>query len=176
MSEVNRFVVEVVGRLNEAHEVTVSRVSSALGLEESRAAALVARMPGVITRPTGEDRAMKVALRLQEAGVPALHRPIAEHEDPFKTAERPAARVEPATPREVPSLDATHHDAEPDPKLTPMSEAGFGAADIVIPTHTPAGERPRPRATFVEAGSTAGPSTGWWRWSTPCCSGPATCC
>lgn len=158
MSEVNRFVVEVVGRLNEAHEVTVSRVSSALGLEESRAAALVARMPGVITRPTGEDRAMKVALRLQEAGVPALHRPISEHEDPFKTAERPAARVEPATPREVPSLDATHHDAEPDPKLTPMSEAGFGAADIVIPTHTPAGERPRPRATFVEAGSTAGPS------------------
>jgi HAMP domain-containing protein len=41
-----------------------------------------------------------------------------------------------------------------------MTEAGFGAADIVLPTNgehaTP--ERPRPRATFVEAGPTSMPS------------------
>jgi hypothetical protein len=93
MSEGNRFVVEVVGKLREAREVTVSRVCEALGLDEARAGALVARMPGVITKPVGEDRAMKIALRLQEAGVPALHRPLADHEDPFKTNERPGGRA-----------------------------------------------------------------------------------
>jgi HAMP domain-containing protein len=51
----------------------------------------------------------------------------------------------------------THHDAEPDPKLTPMSEAGFGAADIVLPTKTTA-ERPKPRSTFVEAGPMSVPT------------------
>ena len=157
---------------------------------------------------------MKIALRLQEAGVPALHRPLAEGEDPFQTPERPSdvvvgrpkvapdvapppaiehphaidprpatagsvedvteaateaesavADAEPpglevddaATPSDIPSLDVTHHDLEPDPKLTPMSEAGFGAADIVLPTKTMA-ERPKPRATFVEAGSMSTPT------------------
>jgi len=206
MNEGNRFVVEIVGQLQETREVTVSRVCDALGLDETRAAALVARMPGIITRPAGEDRAMKIAMRLQEAGLTALHRPLAEGEDPFRPRERPAEVVAgrpklapdvppppmveqghsidprpvdgaPATeaappaeeappavepdaepsPRDIPSLDATHHDIEPDPKLTPMSEAGFGAADIVLPTKT-ADERPRPRSTFVEAGSTAFPS------------------
>jgi HAMP domain-containing protein len=232
MSEGNRFVVEVVGKLREAREVTVSRVCEALGLDEARAGALVARMPGVITKPVGEDRAMKIALRLQEAGVPALHRPLADHEDPFKTNERPggrassvagaadaataggaagagglvgdapvaatagaaadptaeapgegssgpvieapvlpawdsAAPVSPTwgsaahvSPQDVPSVDATHHDLEPDPKLTPMTAAGFGAADIVLPTNGERAmqERPRPRATFVEAGPTSMPS------------------
>ncbi len=234
MNEGNRFVVEIVGQLQETREVTVSRVCDALGLDEARAAALVARMPGIITRPAGEDRAMKIAMRLQEAGLTALHRPLAEGEDPFRARERPAEVVpgrpklapdvapppaidqghaidprpadgapvpevapdevapdvaaaeaaapleaevpEPGpadaapfeaeapdaepSPRGIPSLDATHHDIEPDPKLTPMSEAGFGAADIVLPTQTTqtTPERPRPRATFVEAGSTAVPS------------------
>jgi len=173
MSEGNRFVVEVVGRLREEREVTVSRVCEALGLDEARAGALVARMPGVITKPVAENRAMKIALRLQEAGVPALHRPLAEHENPFKTSERPAPVAAPRSdpppprrdvdavgPRDVPSLDATHHDLEPDPKLTPMSEAGFGAADIVLPRSDvwSTQERPRPRATFVEAGPTSMPT------------------
>jgi len=219
MNEGNRFVVEIVGQLQETREVTVSRVCNALGLDEARAAALVARMPGIITRPAGEDRAMKIAMRLQEAGLTALHRPLAEGEDPFGTRPRrqdvvtgrprvapdvsappaveqghaidprPAAGEAPAvdgqepapaatapadvepvavdteaspadtppSPKDIPSLDATHHDFEPDPTLTPMSEAGFGAADIVLPTKT-AGERPRPRGTFVEAGSTAIPT------------------
>jgi len=185
MSEGIRFVVEIVGQLRETREVTVSRVCDALGLDETRAAALVARMPGIITRPAGEDRAMKIALRLQEAGVPALHRPLAEGEDPFQTPERPSDVVvgrpkvapdvppppmiehaEPPafevdddapTPSDIPSLDVTHHDVERDPKLTPMSEAGFGAADIVLPTVTVA-ERPKPRATFVEAGPMSTPT------------------
>jgi HAMP domain-containing protein len=221
MNEGNRFVVEIVGQLQETPEVTVSRVCDALGLDEARAAALVARMPGIITRPAGEDRAMKIAMRLQEAGLTALHRPLAEGEDPFRPRERPpevvagrpkvapdvppppvieqghaidprpidgapvpeatpdeaapdaaaapeaeapetvsfegeASDAEPS-PRDIPSLDATHHDIEPDPKLTPMSEAGFGAADIVLPTQTPP-ERPRPRSTFVEAGPTSFPT------------------
>lgn len=168
MSEGNRFVVEVVGRLKEEREVTVSRVCEALGLDEARAGALVARMPGVITKPVAESRAMKIALRLQEAGVPALHRPLADHEDPSKTGERPARSVPPepplpvapTLPRGVPSLDATHHDLEPDPKLTLMSEAGVAAADIVLPRSDVRStqERPRPRATFVEAGPTSEPS------------------
>jgi len=220
MNEGNRFVVEIVGQLQETREVTVSRVCDALGLDETRAAALVARMPGIITRPAGEDRAMKIALRLQEAGVPALHRPLAEGEDPFQTRERPsdvvvgrpkvasdvapppviehAHAIDPRpvttgsaedateavtedatearsavtdaeppglevddadapTPGDIPSLDVTHHDVERDPKLTPMSEAGFGAADIVLPTKTMA-ERPKPRATFVEAGPMSTPT------------------
>ncbi|MFU8889091.1 MAG: HAMP domain-containing protein, partial [Trueperaceae bacterium] len=82
---------------------------------------------------------------------PVLESPAAE--SPAPAEEAPA---EPS-PKDIPSLDATHHDSEPDPKLTPMSEAGFGAADIVLPTQTPA-ERPRPRSTFVEAGSTAFPT------------------
>jgi len=186
MSEGNRFVVEVVGRLQEAREVTVSRVCDALALNEPRAAALVARMPGVITRPASEDRAMKIALRLQEAGVPALHRPLAEHEDPFRSAERPAPAAPVArgpeaappereapeaaapppedesalSPHDIPSLDATHHDVEPDPKVTDFTAAGFGAADIRLPVddERATGERSRPRATFVEAGSTSMPT------------------
>jgi HAMP domain-containing protein len=177
MSDGNRFVVEVVGKLREAREVTVSRVCEALGLDEGRAGALVARMPGVITKPVGEDRAMKIALRLQEAGVPALHRPLTEVEAPLEPGETPSATApaptmpspaaevaepaEPAHPGDIPSIDATHHDFDDrDPKLTPMSEAGFGAADIMLPTESVLStqERSRPRATFVEAGSTSTPS------------------
>ncbi|MFU8889092.1 MAG: hypothetical protein ACNA8N_10870, partial [Trueperaceae bacterium] len=104
MNEGNRFVVEIVGQLRETREVTVSRVCDALGLDEARAAALVARMPGIITRPAGEDRAMKIAMRLQEAGLTALHRPLAEGEDPFGV--RPAAQAvvagRPKVARDVP--------------------------------------------------------------------------
>lgn len=208
MSEGNRFVVEIVGQLQEASEVTVSRVCDALGLDEVRAAALVARMPGVITRPAGEDRAMKIALRLQGAGVPALHRPLTEDEEQFQRQDRPTDVVvgrpkaapdvaplpaidlghgidplpgkpadagypaeagavdagsptlevdDPVVPSDIPSLDVTHHDVEVDPKLTPMSEAGFGAADILLPTKT-AAERPNARPTFVEAGPLSVPT------------------
>ncbi len=183
MSE-HRFVVEVVGALKEAQSVTVARVQEALGLDESKATALVARMPGVLTRPSGEERAMKVALRLQAAGVAAVHRPLRPEEDPFRTAEKPPATspaevvappsvappVAPAPvpgldPANAPSVDATHVDVPYDPKLTPMSEAGFGAADIVLPTDMPDDVRstqersadPRRRPTFVEAGATSEP-------------------
>jgi HAMP domain-containing protein len=63
----------------------------------------------------------------------------------------------------VPSIDATlidESDVGPDPKLTPMTEAGFGAADIVVPT-SPVREWPAPRQRFtapiLEGGSTATP-------------------
>ncbi len=190
MSE-NRFVVEVVGKPNETPDVTVSRVQDALGLDDARARALVARMPGVLTRPSTEGRAMKVALRLQAAGVVALHRPLRASEDPFTSGERlegaenaradaaaagsappdvaPADTARPAPdddPASAPSVDATYWGTERDPKLTPMSEAGFGAADIVLPTDVPddvrsTGERlaePRSRSTFVEAGLTSEPA------------------
>jgi HAMP domain-containing protein len=176
MNEGSRFVVEVVGKLREERDVTVSRVCEALGLDETRAGSLVARMPGVITKPVGEDRAMKIALRLQEAGVPALHRPLTEAEarpehggpapapapmDPAAMDPAPVAvGGAPMFPSDVPSVDATHHDVERDPKLTPMTEAGFGAADIMLPMEAVRStqERPRPRATFVEAGPTSMPS------------------
>jgi HAMP domain-containing protein len=176
----SRFVVEVVGAPKEAQAVTVARVQEALGLDESKAALLVARMPGVLTRPSAEDRAMKVALRLQAAGVAAVHRPLRPEEDPFRTADvapaapapTPAPAPAPAPsspsgfdPSSAPSVDATHVDVPYDPKLTPMSEAGFGAADIVLPTHLPDDVRstqersvePRRRPTFVEAGATSRP-------------------
>jgi HAMP domain-containing protein len=187
MSE-NRFVVEVVGKLSEPREVTVTRVQEALGLDEAKAAALVARMPGVLTRPSSEDRAMKVALRLQGAGIAALHRPWSSSENPFSTAERPpvadaaapadaaaeAAGERPAAaasgapaaqaraasgydPASVPSVDATQHDGQPDPKLTPMTAAAFGAADIVLPTTPAAAPAPSRHPTFVEAGATSRP-------------------
>jgi HAMP domain-containing protein len=167
MNDGSRFVVEVVGKLREERDVTVSRVCEALGLDETRAGALVARMPGVITKPVGEDRAMKIALRLQEAGVPALHRPLTEADARLERgghASAPAAVAAggaPMFPSDVPSVDATHHDFEPDPKLTPMTEAGFGAADIVLPIEgvRSTQERTRPRATFVEAGPTSMPSS-----------------
>ncbi len=170
-----RFVVEVVGAPKEAQAVTVARVQEALGLDEPKAAMLVARMPGVLTRPSAEDRAMKVALRLQAAGVAAVHRPLRPEEDPFRTAdvapEAPAAPPPAPSgpsgfdPSSAPSVDATHVDVPYDPKLTPMSEAGFGAADIVLPTDMPDDVRstqersvePRRRPTFVEAGATSQP-------------------
>ena len=174
-----RFVVEVVGAPKEAQAMTVARVQEALGLDESKATMLVARMPGVLTRPSAEERAMKVALRLQAAGVAAVHRPLRPEEDPFRTADvapeppaAPAAAPTPAPsdppgfdPSNAPSVDATHVDVPYDPKLTPMSEAGFGAADIVLPTNLPDDVRsthersvePRRRPTFVEAGATSHP-------------------
>ncbi len=250
MSQGTRFVVEVIGRLNETHEITVSRVKDALGLDEVKAAALVARMPGVITRPAGEERSMRIALSLQAAGVPALHRPLLENETIFRSGERPAAPApaaeaapaeadaaswaaalepsaevsvitdeevddEPAVtvtplpdpittsngdvlagldlghgpapvaplgrdplagldtgtaldPSDAPSVDATHHFIPPDPKLTPMTEAGFGAADIMLPVDLPTDLRdtserliqpPKraPRPSLVEAGPTSQP-------------------
>ncbi len=182
----SRFVVEVLGAPKEAQAVTVARVQEALGLDEPKAAMLVARMPGVLTRPSAEERAMKVALRLQAAGVAAVHRPLRPEEDPFRTADVPP--VEPAAsepvpvapppappapsaasgfdPANAPSVDATHVDVPYDPKLTPMSEAGFGAADIVLPTDMPddvrstqeRNDQPSRRPTFVEAGATSQPA------------------
>lgn len=102
-----RFVVEVVGAPREAQAVTVARVQEALGLDEPKAAMLVARMPGVLTRPSAEERAMKVALRLQAAGVAAVHRPLRPEEDPFRTAdvspETPAAASAAPTPAPSPA-------------------------------------------------------------------------
>jgi HAMP domain-containing protein len=184
----SRFVVEVVGSPNEAESVTVARVQEALGLDEAKATLLVARMPGVLTRPSAEERAMKVALRLQAAGVAAVHRPLRPEEDPSRVGD-PASALPPAPPppapapsaasaaptREpangaldpssAPSVDATHVDVPYDPKLTPMTEAGFGAADIVLPTDMLDDVRstqersaePRRRPTFVEAGATSEP-------------------
>ncbi len=198
MSE-NRFVVEVVGKPNETPDVTVSRVQDALGLDDTRARALVARMPGVLTRPSTEGRAMKVALRLQAAGVVALHRPLRPSEDPFSSGEgsvaappatngeaaggsdgavsagaagttddvgAPVPPMAPDDPSSAPSVDATYWGTERDPKLTPMSEAGFGAADIVLPTDVPDDVRStqerlaerRVKSTFVEAGTTSEPA------------------
>jgi hypothetical protein len=130
MNEGNRFVVEIVGQLQETREVTVSRVCDALGLDETRAAALVARMPGIITRPAGEDRAMKIALRLQEAGVPALHRPLAEGEDPFQTPERPTDVVvgRPKVAPDVAPPPVIEHAHAIDPRPAAAGSAE-GAAD-----------------------------------------------
>jgi HAMP domain-containing protein len=165
------FVVEVVGALRESREVMRSRVSHALDIDEVKAAALVARMPGVITRPLPETRAAKVALRLQAAGVSAVHRPLV----PAAAVElppEPVAAVSDAAdaPHEsassplsdVPSIDATLiEEPDVDPKLTPMTEGGFGAADVVIP-FVPKPAWPtstaRPgRSTIVEGGATAAP-------------------
>lgn len=106
MSE-SRFVVEVVGQPKEARDVTIVRVRDALGLDESRAAALVARMPGVITRPADEMRAMRVALRLQAAGVAALHRPW----DDVEEATAPGADAGAAPPEVVPEVTVQAPDA-----------------------------------------------------------------
>jgi HAMP domain-containing protein len=212
MDAQHRFVVEVVGALRERREIVRSRVAQALGIDDEKAEAVVARMPGIITKPLPETRAAKVALRLQAVGIAAVHRPHARavvavaadamaHVD---VAHRRAADavahdavghhavghhavaaagpttspleadaadlpLPPSDPVEsalagVPSIDATLID-EPDvdPKLTPMSEAGFGAADVVLP-FSPRAEWPAPRdrrgrSTIVEGGATAAPGT-----------------
>ena len=211
MSTRDGFVVEVKGALREAPELVAGRLAELLNLSPQKAAALVARMPGVITKPLPEERALRVVLRLQAAGLPAMHRrvdapatadrPVAAETGPSSpapaapeppravesepppptapgTAEPPSAEAEPSTPTpmptapepevrhptgydQIPSLDATRIDEpvaldEPDPKLTPMSEAGFGAADIVLPLEP----TPQPGArgsSIVESGSISGP-------------------
>ncbi len=192
------FVVEVVGELREREDVVIERVAQALNLDDAKARALVERMPGVITRGMPETRAAKVALRLQAAGIAAMHRsasapPFQGSGHPFVTTvadDDDAASVSidgafdavlgggdraPSPLAGVPSVDATlieERDVRADPKLTPVSEAGFGAADIVVPT-APRGDRPGPRdrsarpapttATFsapiVEGGATADPKS-----------------
>jgi HAMP domain-containing protein len=75
-----------------------------------------------------------------------------------------AAATEPHPLADVPSVDATLVDeppSEPDPKLTPMTEAQFGAADIVVPTEPTPGapaKRGSPfSAPIVEGGTTSAP-------------------
>jgi HAMP domain-containing protein len=181
------FVVEVVGELRESAAAVAERVAEALSLDQAKARALVERMPGVITKPLPEARAARVALRLQEAGLSAVHRPVsvpaAAHRDEVApaTSQRPAPAAEepwfrllrdpdghegvaPSPLHGVPSVDATiidDVDDEPDPKLTPMTEAGFGAADIVVPL-VPPSERTGSRhgrfsPPIVEGGATARP-------------------
>jgi HAMP domain-containing protein len=173
------FVVEVVGALREGSELATSRVAEALSLSDDKARALVARMPGIITRPMSETRAAKVALRLQAVGIAAVHRPerVGQSPDGAHAARRAVERaaadellrldvLEALTPlpeapayvppapvgadgsmlAQVPSVDATlieDRDVR-EHTLTPMSEAGFGAADIMVPTQ-PRTEWPAPR-------------------------------
>ena len=126
-----RFVVEVVGAPKEAQAVTVARVQEALGLDESKAAMLVARMPGVLTRPSAEDRAMKVALRLQAAGVAAIHRPLRPEEDPFRSADAPPAAAA----------------AAPPPRRPPRRRGPGGPPRRVRPSSTPPARRRSTRPT-----------------------------
>lgn len=139
MSTRKAFVVEVKGELREAPERVRDRLAELLHLSPEKAAALVARMPGVITKPLPEERAMRLVLRLQAAGLVAAHRRAEAPggDPPAAAAPEPKVR-HPTGFDQIPSLDATRVD-EPverpdlDQKLTPMSEAGFGAADIVLP-------------------------------------------
>lgn len=233
MTNRSAFVVEVPTAPHEARAVVAARVADQLKLSPEKAASLVARVPGVITKPLPEERALRVVLRLQAAGLAAMHRratpadgapppeaPIesapaerapvepapVEHEpassepapepavaaapdaapepEPEAVSETPSVEVVEADGAEarpperrreaptlvdedvvadgglrnptgydqIPSLDATRIDEpiEPDPKLTPMREAGFGAADVVLPTEGP--QRPY---GFVDAGPVA---------------------
>ncbi len=185
MTNQSAFVVEVTSAPREPRELVAGRVAEQLKLSPAKAKSLMERMPGVITRPLPEERALRVVLRLQAAGLVAMHRratpadafdpeaeraptpaAVAAPRTPPKTAPMPAStpppasvsgrdRARPATPTladedivadvgvrnptgydRIPSLDATRVDdpIEPDPKLTPMRQAGFGAADVIIPT------------------------------------------
>jgi len=183
MSTPGEFVVEVTSAPDEAPELVSARVAQLLKLSPDKAAALVARVPGVVTRGLPEERAVRVVLRLQAAGLAAVHRraraeatasaaapaaePVsasAEAAPPTPAAPTPAPelvsdpdeRRDPTGFDRIPSLDATQVDApvEPDPKLTPMREAGFGAADVVLPTHTPPPRRP---PSLVDLGSVSLP-------------------
>lgn len=237
----NHYVVEVTSAPREEPALVVERVAEVLKLTPEKAAALVGRMPGAITKPLPEERALRVVLRLQGAGLAAVHRrataadadgplpsparapeapagaqsastkvsasertiepavaSVLDAEPPLVVDAAPMASGEPAladdaapmaapmpapadaaaaaaattpalTPQPplvaappasipappfelqrhdygvrnptgfdlIPSLDATRIDEpiidEPDPKLTPVSEAGFGAADILLP-------------------------------------------
>ncbi len=217
MSTRDGFVVEVKGELRESPELMADRLAEILKLPPQKAAALVARMPGVITKPLPEERALRVVLRLQAAGLAAVHRRAgdpeprqpgaveaappppapseaepppppapAESEPPPAPAPQSDAPPPPPPPRaapaadppwyeaadepkvrhptgfdQIPSLDATRIDEpvevdEPDPKLTPMSEAGFGAADIVLPVD-PAWRSGSRGPSIVESGPISRP-------------------
>jgi HAMP domain-containing protein len=202
MSKGSAFVVEVTSAPREPREVVAGRVADQLKLSPAKAASLMARVPGVITKPLPEERALRVVLRLQAAGLAAMHRratpaDVAAPEDEPAHAHEPAPAHEPPTAHEaapahepphapfsaaagerpsaptlvdedvvadagirnptgydrIPSLDATRVDdpIEPDPKLTPMREAGFGAADVIIPT---SGSSRTP--TIVDVGAVSG--------------------
>lgn len=209
MSMRNDYVVEVKNVPREEPAVVAERLTEVLKLTPEKAAVLVARMPGVITKPLPEERALRVVLRLQSAGLAAVHRratvsdgsgsdgtgpdatgPAAADtarpdapsaparaavQAPEPPREEPSERAVPslgdfyASPHvknpsgfdELPSLDATRIEEPPpepasDPKLTPMSEAGFGAADVVLPVDGAkrgAGSTP----TIVEAGPLSRP-------------------
>ena len=201
------YVVEVTAVPDEPFEVVRARVEHLLKLSPEKAEALLARVPGVVTKGLPAERALRVVLRMQAAGLSALHRKLRPDELPAAAAappseapapaadtappqapapaappapaeapasgrdteveleHDPAAYVPPAPPRDptgydqIPSLDATHGGAsaaatEPDPKLTPMTEAGFGAADVVLPT---GGEAPRRPPTLVDSGPVSRP-------------------
>ena len=222
MSTLDGFVVEVKGELRESPELIRERLAEVLKLSPEKTAALVARMPGVISKPLPEERALRVALRLQAAGLAAVHRradaPVGDptvavateppssaapavSEPPSPNQEEasvPAPSPTPASTRppapapidapidapsmpdahrpeaaaaagprhptgydQIPSLDATRIEEpseihEPDPKLTPMSEAGFGAADIVLPVE-PARQAGARGSTIVESGPVSRP-------------------
>ena len=232
MSMHNDYVVEVKSAPREDPAVVTERLAEVLKLSREKAAVLAARMPGVITKPLPEERALRVVLRLQSVGLAAVHRratapgadgpaavgtpaPVAEsgpapvaEPGPAPAAESgpaPAAATAPGGPAEaaseppteppaeaateppaeppslaaddayvspqvrnptgfdqIPSLDATRideppHELEPDPKLTPMSEAGFGAADIMLPVDD-ATRRRGNQPAIVEAGPLSRPA------------------
>ncbi len=192
------YVVEVKGDLRGTPAVVAERVADALKLTPQKAASLVARMPGVITKPLPEERALRVVLRLQGAGLSAFHRRVTpaeggtedpelasdapveppregRTEDPELATDTPVEAPEgapesaqqdewgdpgvrhPTGYDQIPSLDATEVDeSDEDVKLTPMREAGFGAADIVVPTEDRRGSK-RDTPTFVESGPISRP-------------------
>lgn len=243
MTTRGEYVVEVTSVPDDAFDVVRARIEHLLKLSPEKAEALLARVPGVVTKGLPAERALRVVLRLQSAGLSAVHRRLRPGElvpgarvergdDPAESARvaargdagevdeptlapaepRPQPRSAPhAEPREpslqqersarsprdtdvelthdgfddlygqqrdptgfdqIPSLDATRIDHvgaeyERDPKLTPMSEAGFGAADVVLPTEpsfvrrTPtlvdSGPVSRP---LQDTGAPGGPATG----------------
>ena len=162
MSTRDGFVVEVRGELREPPSMLADRLAELLKLSPQKAAALVARMPGVITKPLPEERALRVVLRLQAAGLTAVHRRVRAPADDASAAAVPAHAVRhPTGYDQIPSLDATRIDEpvevdQPDPKLTPMSEAGFGAADIVLPVD-PSRRSGTSHPSIVESGSISRP-------------------
>ena len=200
MSMRNDYVVEVKSAPREDPAVMTERLAEVLKLSREKAAVLVARMPGVITKPLPEERALRVVLRLQSVGLAAVHRratapaatgPAATDTPAHAAASEPAPAAAPAaeappgpateppvlgvddasvSPQvrnptgfdQIPSLDATRideppHELEPDPKLTPMSEAGFGAADIILPVDD-AKRRRSTTPAIVEAGPLSRPA------------------
>jgi hypothetical protein len=129
-----------------AADVGDTSVSASPGAAEAGA---MAPSPPLSAAPTaGEPRLT--------ARVPWLE-PVREDDlyDEADLFEEPRVR-HPTGYDQIPSLDATRID-EPafDPKSTPMREAGFGAADIVLPT----GQTPPKPPPILESGTLSRPAS-----------------